>query len=386
MAAIVDLARNHPLTVSEGVTLTRSGAVFVPGASIGTPATADLGGGGDLCLEWGGVIDTPVGAVAHLLSGIREDYNGVATIYLIVVLRDGHVRASFSGTPGAASFEFTGNVCDGQFHRFCLERDGSVARFIVDGVVVGSQPAPTSSLSIIGQRGGQLAFGPSRYTPGLTYAFGGQLGHVRITLAARYRGSYAVGPLAYGQADPFWSSTSLAVLLSEPPIGLHDDLLRRLLPPHSMDRLGPNLTAELRAYSAALDTAAEAAAGLLAEADPRSTLGLLADWERNYGLEAGSASEVSRRSALIGQILAGGGQSRGYYVALAAALGYTATIEEFALHTVMSPVTFPLYGRAWRFVWKVRARASAGAVSHAAFESLINKLKPAHTRVVFEYY
>ena len=211
-----------------------------------------------------------------------------------------------------------------------------------------------------------------------------RLAGIRITRANRGAGLMDLGKT--GVADPLWSQTLLNLSLAGVPRGDHDDLLRRLLPPVSMDRSGVNIIAETLAVGAALDAAQAGAGKLLAEADPRLSSMLLADWERNYGLEAGSASEASRRAALVAQILAGGGQSRAYYVAVAAALGYAATIEEFALHNVMSPVTFPLYGRAWRFVWRVRAHPGVGAVAAAAFEVLINKLKPAHTRVVFDYY
>jgi uncharacterized protein YmfQ (DUF2313 family) len=168
------------------------------------------------------------------------------------------------------------------------------------------------------------------------------------------------------------------------PIGPHDDLLRRLLPPLAIDRNGMAIAAELTIYGAKLDAAALSADMLLAEADPRTTSGLLADWERVYGLEGGAAISL-RRSALIAQILAGGGQSRAFYVQLAAALGYTATIMEFTPHTVNSSVVHPLYDMAWRFGWRVTAHPELGASSTAALEALIRRLAPAHTFVQFAY-
>jgi len=211
-----------------------------------------------------------------------------------------------------------------------------------------------------------------------------RLAGIRITRANR--GATLMDLSKTGAADVLWPQTLLSVSLAGAPRGDHDDLLRRLLPPIAFDRNGTQVMVETLGYGAALDTAQAAAQLMLTEADPRTTALLLGDWERNYGLEAGTTSDSVRRSALVAQILSGGGQSRAFYVSLAAAMGYTATVTESTPHTVMSEVTFPLYSGAWRHVWKVRAHANAGAVSNAAFEALINKLKPAHTRVIFEYY
>lgn len=211
-----------------------------------------------------------------------------------------------------------------------------------------------------------------------------QIAGLRITRALR--GSTSFDLSLAGDADPLWSQTVLHLSMAAAPRGSHDDLLRRLLPPVAIDRNGARILVETLAYGAALDLATASASALQIESDPRTTSSLLGDWERNYGLEAGIASDSVRRSALVAQILSGGGQSRAFYVSLAAAMGYTATVTESTPHTVMSEVTFPLYSGAWRHVWKIRAHANAGAVSNAAFEALINKLKPAHTRVIFEYY
>ena len=63
-----------------------------------------------------------------------------------------------------------------------------------------------------------------------------------------------------------------------------------------------------------------------------------------------------------------------------------ATVLEYKPHTVESDVEYPLYGAAWRFIWKVRAHSNAGAIGQAPFEALIRRLAPAHTAVIFEYY
>ena len=232
----------------------------------------------------------------------------------------------------------------------------------------------------------RFTIGADGRTTGPVLFFKGWMRNVRITKAVRYAGPYSPAALRTRSDDPFWAWTTFCSRLGVLDIGPHDDLLRRLLPPLAIDRNGVAIAGELAAYGAALDLVAVSADALLAESDPRTTTALLADWERNYGLDAGSSTDAARRTALLAQILSGGGQSRAFYVQLAAALGYTATVIEYTPHTVMSDVTYPLYAGYWRYIWKVRAHALAGAVSAAAFEALIRKIKPAHTQVVFDYY
>lgn len=259
----------------------------------------------------------------------------------------------------------------------------TATRLFVNGQVVKTL-AQTARYSVYAPRftigaDGRTGGGPVLF-------FKGWMRNVRITLATRYVAPYSPAALRTLSDDPFWAATTFCSRLGVLDIGPHDDLLRRLLPPLAIDRNGAAIAGELSAYGAALDLAALSADALLAEADPRTTTALLADWERNYGLEAGSSTVAVRRAALLAQILSGGGQSRAFYVQIAAALGYTATVIEYTPHTVMSDVTYPLYAGYWRYIWKVRAHAMAGAVSAAAFEALIRKIKPAHTQVIFEYY
>ncbi len=69
------------------------------------------------------------------------------------------------------------------------------------------------------------------------------------------------------------------------------------------------------------------------ESDPRLTTELLPDWERNWGLPdpcvTAPQSIQARRTALVLKMTMFGGQSREFYEAVAAALGYTITITEY---------------------------------------------------------
>lgn len=148
------------------------------------------------------------------------------------------------------------------------------------------------------------------------------------------------------------------------------------------------------------------AADLVEEADPRTTAELLADWERVAGLPdpcvealAGTQTTAQRRAALVAKLTTIGGQSAAYYIALAASLGYTISVTEFDLHDVEDNVEHPLYGTPWQFAWQVNAAEdNIGRLAvtdtvedplawwgNELLECVIERLKPAHTHVLFAY-
>ena len=98
---------------------------------------------------------------------------------------------------------------------------------------------------------------------------------------------------------------------------------------------------------------------LLAEADPRTTIELLTGWEGWAGLPDTCTGDLDtlqeRHNALVSKLTTTGGQSREYFIELAAALGYEITISEFDPFTCESPCTDPLCDDDWRFVWRVNA-------------------------------
>ena len=166
------------------------------------------------------------------------------------------------------------------------------------------------------------------------------------------------------------------------------------------------LTNLLAAWADELARVDGRAADLVEEADPRASAELLADWERVAGLPdacvaalAGTQTTAQRRAALVAKLTTIGGQSAVYYIALAASLGYTITVTEFDVHDVESDVDVPLNGEAWRFAWQVNAPQDTvheltvdGTVDdplawwgNELLECVINRLKPAHTHVLFAY-
>jgi len=143
---------------------------------------------------------------------------------------------------------------------------------------------------------------------------------------------------------------------------------------------------------------------LIEEADPRTTYEMLSDWEREFGLPTDCMAGIDqslqqRRKALVSQMIGTGGQSRAYFIALAAAAGFTITITEFKPYTVGMTVADPLYGMDWAYAWQVNAPLATvsrflvtGGVNEALsawgnnlLECLIRRNKPAHTIVNFSY-
>lgn len=143
---------------------------------------------------------------------------------------------------------------------------------------------------------------------------------------------------------------------------------------------------------------------LLNEADPRTTNELLTDWERVAGLPdlcTGIPATIAlRRELLVSKLTNVGGQSRQFFIDLAAKLGYTITITEFKRFRVTSRMNDPLNDVDWAHVWRVNSAQNtvrkftvAGRVNeplaswgNTALECVITRLKPAHTHVQFAYF
>lgn len=142
---------------------------------------------------------------------------------------------------------------------------------------------------------------------------------------------------------------------------------------------------------------------LIDEADPRTTVELLPEWERMAGLPDSCVPTEStidqRRQALVSRLTNLGGQSRQYFIELAARLGYAISITEFRPHDVDSDVDQPFYGDDWIFAWQVNAPQTTvfeltvdGSVDdpfawwgNAPLECALRRYAPAHTYVFFGY-
>ncbi|MCU1276556.1 MAG: Bacteriophage tail protein [bacterium] len=163
------------------------------------------------------------------------------------------------------------------------------------------------------------------------------------------------------------------------------------------------LTALLQAWADELARVDLRGDQIVDEDDVRSTFELLADWERVAGLPdscvgAGQTTQ-QRRAALVQRVTSLGGQSRAYFIAVAAALGFAITIDEFRPYTVEDNCEKPLYNGPWAFSWRVNSALHTvkkftvndsvedpiAFWSNVPLECVINRLKPAHTVVIFAY-
>lgn len=147
---------------------------------------------------------------------------------------------------------------------------------------------------------------------------------------------------------------------------------------------------------------------LLAEADPRTTAEMLADWERNAGLpdqcvvlSGQTQGAVQRRAALVSRLTQLGGQSVAYFTRLAASYGYTVSISEYKpFRAGASRSGDQISNGDWAYAWKASAplntvtpfragqSVSGDAVAawgNKALECVFSRCKPAHTTIIFTY-
>lgn len=141
---------------------------------------------------------------------------------------------------------------------------------------------------------------------------------------------------------------------------------------------------------------------LLNEADPRTAIELLPDWERITGLSANASLNTAlRQLAVTTKLTSRGGQTPAYFIAVGAALGYEITITEFDEWSFDSDDDAPWYGEDWNFAWQVNIPLALGAsidwtfdsdddtpfaiyADQLSLKSFLND-KPAHTVVLFAY-
>lgn len=154
------------------------------------------------------------------------------------------------------------------------------------------------------------------------------------------------------------------------------------------------------------------------ETDPRFTLEMLSDWERNWGLPDpcffyDGGDIAGRRKTLLRKMTIEGGQSRAFFINVAADLGYTIRIREYSPFMVgvsRCGGTLDEFGQPrWeigkpemRFYWTVSIadvalqwfRASEGQAAidphlrigyPTDLECLLRRWKPAHTEIILDY-
>lgn len=178
---------------------------------------------------------------------------------------------------------------------------------------------------------------------------------------------------------------------------IHEDILKLLFP---LKDVGGDFDADITIEGSYLDALKTSAEALLLELFPDTcTAATIADWERTYNIIApDGASLAQRQLAIIQKKRLRRKLTKSYFETLAAAVGYTIMIEEI-------PPLSAEYGstQSTIYIWRVHVLggtktiidftagdSSAGDlltdwVGEATLENIFERLKPAHTRVLFVY-
>lgn len=193
----------------------------------------------------------------------------------------------------------------------------------------------------------------------------------------------------------------------------HAQVLRQLLPRGAAWDFAPDgrfarLLEALAAEFARIDARV---IDLLDEADPRTALEVLIDWERVAGLPdacTGQPDNVGERQiALVEKLTSIAGQRPADFIDLAARIGYEVDIEENRPLRVGDRVGDRCRDEAWAFAWTVKVQPFDGAgrpvlaIAHFKvgdpvgtrvrgfgsldLECVISRAAPAHTNVIFAY-
>lgn len=193
----------------------------------------------------------------------------------------------------------------------------------------------------------------------------------------------------------------------------HAQMLRQLLPRGAAWDVPPDGTFArlLEALAAEFARIDVRAVELLDEADPRTALETLIDWERVAGLPdacTGQPDNVRERQiALVQKLTSIAGQAPADFIELAALIGYEIDIEEHRPLRTGFHVGDACKDEAWAFAWTVIVQPFDGAgrpvlaIAHFKvgdpvgtrvrgfgsldLECVIRRAAPAHTTVIFAY-
>jgi uncharacterized protein YmfQ (DUF2313 family) len=155
------------------------------------------------------------------------------------------------------------------------------------------------------------------------------------------------------------------------------------------------------AMADALSRAEGAAVELVvSELDPRTATYMFPDWLTLTAI-AEQPTHAETVALIMARLLNLGGQSVGYFIAVAAGLGFTITIVQHTPRRLgRAKMGTPYAGPEWAFVWDVVAPLTTyvprrygssrmgepyATWGNALLEQIINRLKPAHHFVRFLY-
>jgi uncharacterized protein YmfQ (DUF2313 family) len=170
------------------------------------------------------------------------------------------------------------------------------------------------------------------------------------------------------------------------------DQLKALLPLGAAwtREAGSNLHKFLDGVAAEAARIHERALDLMAEADPSRTVELLTQWEAVWGLPGACVGELNtlgeRRAALLARMTFIGNQTPGFFVRLAASVGYTVTIEEnVGGDPTVWRVNAPAVTVRWARAGQNRCGDRIRMWGNDLLECTIEQANPAHLTVLFGY-
>ncbi|MDE1476245.1 YmfQ family protein [Xenorhabdus bovienii] len=184
--------------------------------------------------------------------------------------------------------------------------------------------------------------------------------------------------------------------------------LNGLLPTGMAWTRNPNsvMSATIRAIAHSYHRSDQDSHSLLEGSFPATATIMLSEWEKSLGLPddcaIGEIDSISlRQKSVVSKLLRTGGQSKSYFIGLAAELGFKITITEFRqARAGMSACGDALNGEDWPFVWRINAPTTTinYAVAGGSYcgdplrswgnqklECQFNRLSPSHTILKFGY-
>lgn len=149
------------------------------------------------------------------------------------------------------------------------------------------------------------------------------------------------------------------------------------------------LTTLLDALAPTYARTTAAAAQLLTDASPATTLNLLEEWEKSLGLPDPctplNPTIEQRQAAVRAKWGARGGQSIAYFTAYAADLGFTITITELSASDYAWQINAPSITSSYFTLGSGNLGDYFWVVGNAEFECRMRQIMPAHTVLTFVY-
>ena len=150
--------------------------------------------------------------------------------------------------------------------------------------------------------------------------------------------------------------------------------------------VGLNIETLMQAFAKEVKRVSDAIEGIMDNADPSTTVDYMSDWNRVCGLPEPlfelADTDEGRRAEIIAKLRSTGGQSKAYFIALAATLGHTVTIkDDFDYFHAGSHAGDLTAGVAWVYTFEL----TVSGFPDPKLEYTVNRLKPAHTVALFYY-